>query len=1441
MSNIDDFEFTGNLGYNGLDVTLNYFTNQPDITKITNPDLIVIFKSLSKKDPKTKEKALQELLSFIKDQDPKIFDDPILQCWVQLYPKISIDNSKTVRSLTHQIQGSLLQSIGSKNYGKYLKTTIPIWLMGIFDPDKSVSNIASSKLLENFQGDQSKIDKIWEIFEDQILNLVGTIINVEQPETISDPRYTNESEVQIKYDRVLNIALQILLKLIKNSSKKTLEINTIIESDSIWQSLTTSVEEETMNLGLFKTILILILRIFNNEKVEFDTKSIYKPIGKSILKIKFSKQKPALIYSSVIIPFWEVLLNLTRFAIINKEKKNFWEYSSKSPSRLKSYFELGCCDSDPKYFEILFSLFREIRDNNIDVVTFSSEKDSDFYINNLLIQYEKIRDSFKPGCLKCLLKFISLFDSDELPKVLEKVIDNLSRIRNKLTRNDIQNQICDYENSDKLSSAFETLNKVIQTSPDKYTETFISNYFQILKTSGFEENIEDLIEVTITKWEDKQIEDPIMLNYTLPYVEVMKKFAPRMKDVTYKIVNNVKGQSSFDLINTINKENLLQPQDLSDLINDVYDQFTINDDKDFFLSKVEVDIDERKYPNIYKYIQNKSTTDTLDPSYLNKLIEKSDTKALESIIEHLDLDSSFVFMNTISNHLSLIIDLNIDQILHTAWSNVDESKQFLNSLKEDYQEIYFDSMIRYLSSCSIQTKLDSLVNFVRDDSLPIDLIFDTFGSSINNLSPFEIAISNPLDSAIYLSDYGSKPLVEIIPILTKFLFKVNSNNEKLQTLMMVGKEYIKDFLFIQNLSDEVEKDLQEILSSSHEVPLDIILGDKNQLVELTDGNSLMAFYAARVLTEQVENQTESMSLSQFESTTINLNQLVKTPFKFIAVINGFKKFIHSKLFDRIRNYVFSEILVVKKEEDILTLGLKWITMIIPFMSNDHITEADIFPVVKLSMVLKQIDSWFDSSISYDAAFIDMRIQALKFLALLPNVQRNLPDSYYDLINKILSDNLDMADDRIDLKYYTLKAYVSLDKEKEYLENQDERLLEIFTNTTEANVHISYIVEEVLKKALIQSKIPISTLKSNQPQILQLFSKSSSITVQRLCVFFLSQIYENEKDDFIVEYQLSKDENKKAQLPSELLQIIAEFKIEENHQLSRYMLSWLLISSFFKDITISIRNSYLNQILEHKDLQNLLYLIFEHIDINNKFMLPLPTQDFSHYDIIRTDYHDLDYNLKLIGLNIYYNFLRYSGFQVQMWFQEIRDRQLQMKVEKLTTQYLSPPIINEILQSVDDEKDKLQGKEDNLTIKVNFVSNEIKTTYIVDEQKLEMVIKIPVLYPLENVILDGPSRVGVKENRWKAWILASQKILTLQNGSIIDSIELFCKNINLHFSGFEDCAICYSILHQDLSLPSKTCQTCNNKFHAACLYKWFKSSGNSTCPLCRSAFNFKYRG
>lgn len=116
-------------------------------------------------------------------------------------------------------------------------------------------------------------------------------------------------------------------------------------------------------------------------------------------------------------------------------------------------------------------------------------------------------------------------------------------------------------------------------------------------------------------------------------------------------------------------------------------------------------------------------------------------------------------------------------------------------------------------------------------------------------------------------------------------------------------------------------------------------------------------------------------------------------------------------------------------------------------------------------------------------------------------------------------------------------------------------------------------------------------------------------------------------------------------------------------------------------------------------------------------------------------------------------------------------------------------------------------DESLSIKVATAVNEVIASYLVDEHQLEIKLKIPSDWPLHKIEVRDMKRVGVDENRWRAWVLAVQQIIWshvrlasqplsiiltgLQNGRIVDGLGLFKKNVTLHFEGQVECAICYS--------------------------------------------------
>lgn len=213
-------------------------------------------------------------------------------------------------------------------------------------------------------------------------------------------------------------------------------------------------------------------------------------------------------------------------------------------------------------------------------------------------------------------------------------------------------------------------------------------------------------------------------------------------------------------------------------------------------------------------------------------------------------------------------------------------------------------------------------------------------------------------------------------------------------------------------------------------------------------------------------------------------------------------------------------------------------------------------------------------------------------------------------------------------------------------------------------------------------------------------------------------------------------------------------------------------------------------------------------------------------------------IELIALHLYYSVASHMPVTVRKWYNNNSNKRLCNLVNEYTVKHISQVICCQEMDSVQEkcQERAASGEESkNLIIKARPSAKEVYAMYIRDEFKMELTIKLPLNYPLGSVQIDAGKRVGVTDNKWRSWLLQLTTFLAHQNGPILDGIDLWRRNIDKRFEGIEKCVICYSILHSNYQLPKKKCQTCANMFHNLCLYKWFESSGNSTCPLCRNAW------
>ena len=192
-------------------------------------------------------------------------------------------------------------------------------------------------------------------------------------------------------------------------------------------------------------------------------------------------------------------------------------------------------------------------------------------------------------------------------------------------------------------------------------------------------------------------------------------------------------------------------------------------------------------------------------------------------------------------------------------------------------------------------------------------------------------------------------------------------------------------------------------------------------------------------------------------------------------------------------------------------------------------------------------------------------------------------------------------------------------------------------------------------------------------------------------------------------------------------------------------------------------------------------------------------------------------ISLLRAHLYYRTLKNLPFLARLWFTHCSNRKLVIAVESYTEKYFSPFLITTESKIVQDSE--IEG----LRTKINQNGQEIIACFEFEEAELDIVIKLPSCYPLKLVEVTsgtaGGRQAGISEARWRAWLLGVSSVMVGLNGTVADALNLFKKNVTLHFEGIEECAICYAVISPvDRSTPQKQCKTCKNVFHGSCLFK-----------------------
>lgn len=161
---------------------------------------------------------------------------------VQIYPRTSIDNSRRVRELSHNLQFELLKAT-RKRMERRLSGIVATWIAGVFDRDRGVARAANAGLT-TFYDTPEKMNAFWRKCQAQILDFAVDAIN-ETSDTLSDERSTTKDDAEAKYFRVVYASMCLIQGLLQrvpseDLSKFESRYEDYFQGDNVWTNIEAS-------------------------------------------------------------------------------------------------------------------------------------------------------------------------------------------------------------------------------------------------------------------------------------------------------------------------------------------------------------------------------------------------------------------------------------------------------------------------------------------------------------------------------------------------------------------------------------------------------------------------------------------------------------------------------------------------------------------------------------------------------------------------------------------------------------------------------------------------------------------------------------------------------------------------------------------------------------------------------------------------------------------------------------------------------------------------------------------------------------------------------------------------------------------------------------------------------------------------------------------------
>lgn len=639
------------------------------------------------------------------------------------------------------------------------------------------------------------------------------------------------------------------------------------------------------------------------------------------------------------------------------------------------------------------------------------------------------------------------------------------------------------------------------------------------------------------------------------------------------------------------------------------------------------------------------------------------------------------------------------------------------------------------------------------------------------------------------------------------------------------------------------------------------------MMQQAKSTTAIGVYSARALSEVLESFADAHAYGNLaEEWIASLDILKVTPetvLPLVAILTGFGEIlVNSKSVSNLLNRVISDIAGAKPEAE------KTLLLLIVLNACMPIFELGELPVAnnRLVFAVKQITSWFEESPDEVGAAISTEsCRALQ--RLLPCIREVYGPYWRRTLEYCITLWLDAAKDdeeqRLPYIYTSVKLLSSMRAMDEPNDDLTDALislaepiyhglLELLKIPVSALSQPQRLVHELLCRETI--KIPTSYFR-HVSDIYSLMA-SESKDIQTAGFLIIDRVLPAAQEQISIDAVLDK---KQAKLPDELTSLLLdaptleaypeELLVQFPAPIRTYLLSWKLIFDAIGSAAYKVRGDYTDALKAEGVLAQLMEFMFDVLghSAGNPINIDregLTADDIEDYDIQVADQMLEERDMHWLLIHLFYKTLRYAPGLFKSWFLDCRSRQTKIAIEPWMKKYFSPIIITHALSEVEEWAKKQEVTEEGekeLIIKVNYGQAEVTAAYPFDDDgedhNATILIKAKPTYPLDSVEVVGVTRLGCSERKWQSWLRITHGIVTMSNGAFVDGLTAFRRNVLGALRGHSECAICYSLVAVDKKMPDKKCPQCKNVFHANCLHKWFASSGQSTCPLCRTRMDF----